>query len=272
MKKYYVLGILSLILFCHICSIFVLSNAYSDSITIIADRDAYVDSGSYYSNFGGKDWFLVGGYLGEEESYFHFSFSNLPSNALITKAEASFYIYSVDETMDVRACITDNNWEEYKITWNNKPAHKTTITTFTAAARDHYKIDVTDFIKGNEISICPYTPKPPSYGNCQGSTREGAYNEENKPKLIIEYDVSSTPNTISPNTISPNTIILGIVITTSVIIIIGISIILFSNKKKDQIKYEQTSFYQQQPHTPQDPSSEERSWRYCRECGFQLPS
>jgi len=241
-------------------------------MTFITDRDAYVDSGWSYddyadadSNFGGKDWFLVGKTFGVKESYFHFSFSNLPSNVIISKAQVSFYIYAADETMDTRACITDNNWEELEITWNNKPAHKTTITTFKVAARDHYIIDITDFVKDNEITTCLYAPNPPTYGDCQGATKEGALDDDDIPHVIIEYILSSSS--------SPSII-------TSLIVFFGIigacffGIIIFYTSKKSRQKREQQPYStlppEKQPFYNEKFTVDQTDWRYCPQCGNKV--
>ncbi|KKL51948.1 hypothetical protein LCGC14_2290400 [marine sediment metagenome] len=125
------------------------------TISTVAEKDSYVESGGATSNYGGKNWLIFGDrILGWNEAYLYFNFSNKPTGW--TKAEVSIDMYSISETFNVTASLINDTWNELTINYINKPAHREVITTLTVAEGKIYKFDVTDYIAGREyISICP---------------------------------------------------------------------------------------------------------------------
>ncbi len=161
--------------------------ASDETVSTVAEKDAYIYTYNPTSNYGGKNWLIFGDRgLGWTEAYLYFNFSDKPAGW--TKAEISIDMYYVSETFNVMVCLISDTWNEYTINWVNKPEHKEIITTFTVAEGKIYKIDITDFIQGrNSISICVNASNNLQTGYVQGHSKEGAYSSEDYPQLIWTY-------------------------------------------------------------------------------------
>ncbi len=159
------------------------------TISAVAEKDTYVNSYNPASNFGGQDYALSGFYFTGDilESYFYFNFSDKPID--FSKAEISIDLWSVSMTMNVSICLIEENWDEYSMTWMNKPAKESEITSLLITQSDIYTFDVTDYIAGrNNLSICVYI-KIENYVDDYFyiTSREGFYSEEDAPQLIWTY-------------------------------------------------------------------------------------
>ncbi|RLE74603.1 MAG: hypothetical protein DRJ44_07195, partial [Thermoprotei archaeon] len=112
----------------------------TSTITTKVNMDSYVVSGGYANdNYGSRDRIFVGkivlGDTYEMYAFLHFTLPDLPSNAIITKAQLrlrlenkiqfasgekkAFYVYMVKES-----------WKESTITWNNQPGTDYYVTHF----------------------------------------------------------------------------------------------------------------------------------------------
>jgi len=123
-------------------------------IATLADKDSYVQSTSTTTNNGDSIWVYFGydlNLLEFDEAYIHFNFTDKPVNWI--KAEIS-----IDATMfgpfNATVSLITDNWEEGTITWDNKPLHGEIITTFTVTGSEFYRFDISNYILGNNISIC----------------------------------------------------------------------------------------------------------------------
>ena len=94
-----------------------------------AEKDAVVYSNAPGMNFGHEYDFAVGpvSYMNDwmYESYLQFDLSAIPSGAQIVEAKFEFYCYdnnigSYCKDLEVYP-VRDTPWDEYTITWNNKP-------------------------------------------------------------------------------------------------------------------------------------------------------
>ena len=174
------------------------------TISTVAEKDSYVESGGATSNYGGKNWLIFGDrILGWNEAYLYFNFSNKPTGW--TKAEVSIDMYSISETFNVTASLITNSWDELTITWLNKPVHGEVITTFTVAEGNIYKIDVTDYIAGRDyISICLNASDYLQGGYVQARSREGSYSwsPEGYPQFIWTYLETTEITVTSPTSSS----------------------------------------------------------------------
>jgi len=160
------------------------------TISIIAEKDTYIDTGSPGANYGGVDNLYTGiDYSSDlHESYFYFNFSNKPTN--YKKAEISLDIWGVSKTVYLNICLIEESWDEYNMTWLNKPTHGEHITTLLVPSSNIYKIDVTNYIEGrNNISICLYTGDYLMDDYVYITSREGYYSwaPEDAPQLIWTY-------------------------------------------------------------------------------------
>lgn len=119
----------------------------------VADKDSYIENAKTARNWGNDNVLKTGYGPPLYETYIHFNLTNKPSNFI--KAELTLKIWSVDTTANFTLSITDGNWDEMSICWNNKPAHVQTLGEITVSANDTYKIDLTPLIiASTTISFC----------------------------------------------------------------------------------------------------------------------
>ncbi len=137
----------------------------SSTTTTVADKDSYVTT--YYGleneNFGQKDYLDIGfqRYLSLNISYLHFSFKDKPTDWQM--AEISIYIseFSIEcpyppyciEEVSFKVYLIEESWNESTITHDNQPSQEDVITTLNVSKVGFYKIKISDYIDGNEISI-----------------------------------------------------------------------------------------------------------------------
>ncbi|MCD6459032.1 MAG: DNRLRE domain-containing protein, partial [Thermoproteales archaeon] len=182
--------------------------------------DSYVVSGGYANdNYGSRDRIFVGkitlGDTYEMYAFLHFTLPDLPSNAIITKAQLrlrlenkiqfasgekkAFYVYTVKES-----------WKESTITWNNQPGTDYYVTHFyiedTTTTPRYLYITVTKAVKmwyGQEGSHANYGLKimgenKPGY--LEIHSEETTSGESYKPTLYIYYTLLTV--TVSSTTVS----------------------------------------------------------------------
>lgn len=191
-KEYMVYGLIFLIL--AMSSIFgVIFLIQPTTISSIAEKDSSVSSFSSTFNYDKRTNLVFGiGYLERYEVYLYFNFLDNPVGW--TKAEISIYLFSISETFDATVSLINDNWHERHITWENKPEYGETITTFTVVEKGFYKFDVTDYIKGNGISICLNASNEYQEGYACIDFREGYWfwAQQEAPQLIWTYEPDLT--------------------------------------------------------------------------------
>jgi hypothetical protein len=155
----------------------------------VADRDTYLDTASPMSNYGGVNNLIAGfSYTPNiREAYFHFNFSNKPSN--LKRAEISLEFWGVSQTMNFTVCIIEDNWDEYTMTWGERPNKNNTIGHLLVASSGIYKLGITSLIQGRtDISICVYIEIDNLIRDYAYITsREGFYSSEDAPQILWTY-------------------------------------------------------------------------------------
>ncbi len=98
--------------------------------TYEAEADSYVSAGEPNDSYGASSYLHVGDYFyGTTESFFRFT---IPDLADIESVVISIYMYSsVDSPLDLAICLIEDDWDEYTLTWNNKPSRGTELETLT---------------------------------------------------------------------------------------------------------------------------------------------
>jgi len=165
-----------------------------DEERTVAKEDTYVEIDYPTSNYGGKDWFIVGEWFEANEAYLYFEFEDEPDEW--TEVEISIYIYYVSETMEVEIYLTKAGWDEDKLTWQNRPAKLEVIDEFTISEEDTYTFKVTDEVEDllddddEGISICiHHSDNATSNGHFQAASSEGYSEDDEAPLLIWTYTV-----------------------------------------------------------------------------------
>ncbi len=155
----------------------------------IAEKDTYVDTANPTSNYGGVNY-LVSGFslFGDiREAYFYFNFSNKPSNYV--RAEISLDFWGVTQTMNFTVCLIEESWNEFSMTWINKPNKGQFIDNILVTSNGIYTIDVSSLIAGHtSISICVYIEFDNYIDDYAYITaKEGYYIVEDAPQLKWIY-------------------------------------------------------------------------------------
>ncbi|WP_158069982.1 CBM96 family carbohydrate-binding protein [Cnuella takakiae] len=172
--------------------------------TVAPIADAYVRDGTAANNNYGLDTTLfaktntstAAGYT--RRSYLKFAPLNNPN---IVRAKLRIYGKNQDNTGNTRVNvkgITNDTWEENKITWNNAPVipSSTENTAVITNTSNYYELDVTEFVKqraagGNMISLLLLDTARQNKMLAFHSRERGT----NPPQLLIETDGSiSTTN------------------------------------------------------------------------------
>lgn len=154
--------------------------------TINISQDAYVYEYFPDTNYGQEDQILVGNYeFGKAEAYYLYEISGFSTGWEDAYLEVKFDFASYP--VNVGACIIYENWDETSITWNNKPNH---TTRYGQILCDGFSFSVpvkpNHFIN-NTITICLYGIGAESDGFLSGSSKEGALNDDDIPRAVLEH-------------------------------------------------------------------------------------
>lgn len=149
-----------------------------------ADADSYINENYPTSNYGYAQFLhvMTSDYISEAEAYFHFDFTDKPDNSI--KAEIEIDLYTTPIPFHVTVYLITGVWDEYTLTWNNKPLLGELIASLTISTCD-ISFDVSDFIKGDGISICLKTTSSTQIGMLTAYSREWTYSP---PQLIWTYE------------------------------------------------------------------------------------
>lgn len=233
-----------------------ISNTYvrgaTETISTLADKDCYVSSSSPDTNYGDDTVYFRVGYsycwikksASWYESYFHFNFSDKPSDYI--KAEISIFFFDVPRTIDVSVILIMESWDEDTITWNNYAKHEQVITNIIlseysyTAEPEITKIDVTDYIPIclnaglSGISICINATDALQNQLVLGFTRTTSTSFPSaKPHLIWTYDTSTGNGDGNGDT---TTTINGYNLLIIVGLMLGIGTILIKKRKIKSIR------------------------------------
>jgi hypothetical protein len=159
------------------------------SISSTADKDTYVDTANALSNYGGVNNLMTGFSLfgNIREAYFHFNFDDKPGDYI--RAEISLEFWGVSQTMNFTVGLIEESWDEYSMTWLNKPSKGQTIGNLIVVSSGIYTIDITSLISGRtNISVVVYIEIDNFIDDYAYITsREGYYLIEDAPQLLWIY-------------------------------------------------------------------------------------
>ena len=132
-----------------------ISNELSAILTasVAASEDAFVRGGRYANENYGSDPAL---YVkrGTDPSYFREAFISIDLTdegiASVKSAVLHFYVSSNDPASSLTVFgLSNSDWEENEITWNNKPAdpNRVELATIPVNGTGMYSLDVTDYVR-----------------------------------------------------------------------------------------------------------------------------
>lgn len=134
-----------------------------DYVLTIATKDTYVDSGEPLANYGGQEWLHCGlsWFNDLYIAYFYFPFTDKPND--YDHAILIFRFWGVSQTLDINITLINEEWDEYSMNWENQPlgtgvpSSPESIWEGQITGDDHWGFDVTDYIKGDGISVAIYS-------------------------------------------------------------------------------------------------------------------
>ena len=162
----------------------------SISTNLLPTADAHVRDGSYTNtNFGTNivmECLTTNGSGNNRDIYFKFDLTGVSS---ISSAKLSVFakLGGTGSVSNTVYSVTNTSWLETNITWNNKPARVTALTTNSVAGTNWYLFDVTGFIQSqknagsNIVSLALHDPTNYSLLISINSKE----NTTNKPSLVI---------------------------------------------------------------------------------------
>jgi len=173
------------------------------TLTLYPIADAYVNSASPNTNYGGEKNLYVSSNSEFNYTYVMFDLSSIPSDANIISANLSLYLAGTGgsiygwpaDRIGVYYC-SDSSWTESKITWNDRPSFDPTPTdtwsfSMIYSVRVYKSWNVTKdvraaFPSGKLTEVVKFEAKT-KYGYAVFSSREGS----DKPQLRVKFLSSS---------------------------------------------------------------------------------
>lgn len=121
---------------------------------IYPSDDAYVEMENPNTNYGTETTLRVGHELshGTDRAYLKFDLSSL-NGKTITSAKLS--IFSMPENGEIAKLffVSNNNWNEESIKWNNKPTETNLIESKTITSSGRYLFNILSYIQNSQISL-----------------------------------------------------------------------------------------------------------------------
>jgi len=170
----------------------------SETVTIYAIADSYVNSSSSNANYGSSGELRMEFDSHQAYIYIMFDISSIPPYATILSANLSLYMTDVSAegpwgmlVTGVHRCL-DNTWNEYEINWSNKPGFEAEATSTTSFGpivilNVYKKWNVTEDVKhslgvGKLTEVLKFKSTE-VYGDFTFQSREASH----KPYLAVAY-------------------------------------------------------------------------------------
>jgi len=120
---------------------------------VVADADTHIIENYPSINYGFAQFLdvVASGYVTEADAFFHFNTTDKPENW--DKAEIRISGHSSPVPFYVSVYLITAVWDEYTLTWNNRPAVGANIADITIPPLS-VQFDVSNYIQGNGISVC----------------------------------------------------------------------------------------------------------------------
>ncbi|MFX1280872.1 MAG: DNRLRE domain-containing protein [Promethearchaeota archaeon] len=152
--------------------------------SIITDADTYIDDAHPSSNYGSEDSLHVAtsDFISEINTYLHFDLSGRPNNMIKTEIKISVVLTPIPFYLSI--FLVTGVWDEYLLTWNNKPSLGQKIADLIYNGDGDIIINI--LFTGDDISICLKTISSQD-GILWAHSRESIF----PPELIWTYKSDS---------------------------------------------------------------------------------
>ncbi len=193
-------------------------------VTIYASKDTFISEQLPTSNFGSKQYLLLGTYTSKRRHVLiHFSLNSIPNNAVIISAKLVLKKYSQAafsaSFKSFYVKMVSKYWSEYRATWKKR----TSLYSWSNEGGDYYTSPYSYFIvykndpteKTYEIDVTSIVEEWHSgsktnygfiiypYGTADGYvyfySREYTGDTKDRPKLIVRYEMPSIDVSASPS-------------------------------------------------------------------------
>jgi N-acetylneuraminic acid mutarotase len=165
----------------------------NNTITLPALEDAFVRNGSFGStNFGSDTTLIIKGSTVSNYTRFSFLKFSLGNITNVASAKLRVYGYNTENTKAINvSCfgVTNNNWTESALTFNNAPTTFTSMLSWAAVnnSAKYIELDVTSFVKTQLAAdkVVSLVIKDQSNQNSalQLNSKDAS---NNKPQLVIQ--------------------------------------------------------------------------------------
>ena len=155
---------------------------------VVTDADTYIFENNPSTNYGFVQFLNVvaSDYIAQADAYFHFNTTNKPENW--NKAEIRISGQSSPVPFYVSVYLITAVWDEYTLTWNNRPSVGAHIVDITIPPLS-IQFEVSNHVQGNGISVCLKARDTTQLGNLLLHSREWS---SSQPVLIWTYTPNNT--------------------------------------------------------------------------------
>lgn len=164
------------------------SSLHSETITLNPIADAYVTADMPTTNWGDDLGVAIGTHT-EIIAYVKFNVGSIPVGSTINTATLRLYCTAIIDNSFVAIARISNSWNEYSVTWNNRPGWEAPVLTSTPCTPTAcwWEIDVKNIVSRwvtyGDANYGFYFEKS-SDGLVMFNSRESS---SNKPQLYINY-------------------------------------------------------------------------------------
>lgn len=174
--------------FLFILTFFSATPVFAEEEQVVADADTYIIENYPSANYGFAQFLNVvaSDYIAQADAYFHFNITNKPENW--NKAEIRISGQSSPVPYYISVYLITAVWDEYTLTWNNRPSVGAHIVDITIPPLS-IQFDVSNYVQGNGISVCLKARDAAQLGILVLYSREWS---SSPPVLIWTYTPNST--------------------------------------------------------------------------------
>ncbi len=124
------------------------------TMKIYPTDDAYVEKENPNSNYGSETTLRVGHELshGTDRSYLKFDLSSL-NGKTITSAKLSIFAMPEQGEIAKLNFVSNNNWNEESINWNNKPSETNLVESKIITSSGRYEFNILFYVQTSQVSF-----------------------------------------------------------------------------------------------------------------------
>ncbi|MHA1896413.1 MAG: CBM96 family carbohydrate-binding protein, partial [Promethearchaeota archaeon] len=198
-----------------------------------ATKDSFISSYEPDTNFGGQDYLkLKKDWLFEDAwVYISFNIGNMPES--YEYKNVYLYFSWVDKTITVEIWEASNNWDEYSITWNNKPNLISQIASYVIPKSGKYGLRLDNLTITGPFTLCLKIASPnDTYVSIDSKEDKYGY----APRIVWFYKGSSNPENSDYYSLDNPALLIVILMLFAVVIVSYVMIVIKNSKNPSMNK------------------------------------